>query len=282
MGSGYFFRGMKMADNHMKTAEFAEFCGTTKDTLFWYDKQGILKPEIVGENGYRYYTSRQFFDFATISTLKQTGNSLKEIAAFQREHNYETLQSLFSGKSQKLASQIQELIRMKQLVDAVQDSLSLAQRDSFLVPELIWQEAECLATTEIPQGYGWFEKDPEQYIYSHIRRYRDVDGVRQYPLGTMLSPASLRSNAPEEIAYFYRANATSQISLLEKPAGQYVRVLHRGSYGKITDALQTAAKFMDREVLQIAGPIYEFDDLTYLVEADAESVQTLLIPVQSL
>jgi DNA-binding transcriptional MerR regulator len=110
---------MKMADNHMKTAEFAEFCGTTKDTLFWYDKQGILKPEIVGENGYRYYTSRQFFDFATISTLKQTGNSLKEIAAFQREHNYETLQSLFSGKSQKLASQIQELIRMKQLVDAV-------------------------------------------------------------------------------------------------------------------------------------------------------------------
>jgi DNA-binding transcriptional MerR regulator/effector-binding domain-containing protein len=264
----------------MKTAEFAQFCGTTKDTLFWYDKQGILKPEIVGENGYRYYTSRQFFDFSTISTLKQTGNSVKEIAAFQREHNYDTLQRLFSGKSQMLEAQIQELYRMKHLVDAVQDSLSLAQRDSFLDPELIWQETEFLATTEIPEGYGWFEIDPEPYIHAHIRNYRDVDGVRQYPLGTMLSPASLRNNVPEEIAYFYRADHATPVKLLEKPAGQYVRVLHRGSYGKITDALHVAAEFVETQGLQITGPIYEFDELTYLVESEEESIQTLLIPVK--
>jgi DNA-binding transcriptional MerR regulator/effector-binding domain-containing protein len=270
-----------MADRHMKTAEFAEFCGTTKDTLFWYDKQGILKPEVVGENGYRYYTSRQFFDFSTISTLKQTGNSLKEIAAFQREHNYEKLQKLFFEKGQKLDTQIRELTRMKHLVDTIQESLSLAQRDAFLVPELIWQDTEYLVTTDIPKGYGWFEQDTEPYIYAHIRNYRDIDGIRQYPLGTMLSPTALHSNAPEEIAYFYRANANAVAPLLEKTAGQFVRILHRGNYGKITEALRIAAEFMEQQGLQITGPIYEFDDLTYLVEADEESVQTLLIPVHS-
>lgn len=268
-----------MSNHYMKTAEFAQFCGTTKDTLFWYDKQGILKPEIVGENGYRYYTSRQFFDFSTISTLKQTGNSVKEIAAFQREHNYDTLQRLFSEKSQMLEMQIQELNRMKQLADAVQDSLSLAQQDSFLTPELIWQETEFLATTEIPEGYGWFETDPEPYLHAHIRNYRDVDGVQQYPLGTLLSPASLRSPVPEELAYFYRGSPDAPVKLLGKPAGQYVRILHRGSYGKIPDALHAAAEFIDARGLQPNGPIYEFDDLTYLLESEEEFIQTLLIPV---
>ena len=61
------------------TGEFAKLCGTSKDTLFYYDKIGILKPEIVLENGYRRYNALQFFDFDLIRTFKRAGSSLQEI-----------------------------------------------------------------------------------------------------------------------------------------------------------------------------------------------------------
>ena len=63
----------------LKTAEFARLCATTKETLFHYDKVGVLKPVKVHANGYRYYKTEQFFLFSLISTLARSGVSLAEI-----------------------------------------------------------------------------------------------------------------------------------------------------------------------------------------------------------
>lgn len=48
-----------MEKHRFKTAEFAALCGVKKDTLLHYDHIGLLKPQWVGENGYRYYSARQ-------------------------------------------------------------------------------------------------------------------------------------------------------------------------------------------------------------------------------
>lgn len=49
-----------MEKHRFKTAEFAALCGVKKDTLLHYDHIGLLKPQWVGENGYRYYSARRF------------------------------------------------------------------------------------------------------------------------------------------------------------------------------------------------------------------------------
>lgn len=48
-----------MENHYFKTAEFAALCGVRKDTLLHYDHIGLLKPQWVGENGYRYYAAQQ-------------------------------------------------------------------------------------------------------------------------------------------------------------------------------------------------------------------------------
>ena len=60
---------------YLTTGEFAEICGVTKHTLFHYDSIGILKPEHVGDNGYRYYSLKQFSTFDIISMLEGGGNA---------------------------------------------------------------------------------------------------------------------------------------------------------------------------------------------------------------
>ena len=66
----------------MTTGEFAKLCKTTKETLFHYDRENLLKPKHVSENGYRHYGVEQFVDFDIISMLKETGSSLREIKAY--------------------------------------------------------------------------------------------------------------------------------------------------------------------------------------------------------
>ena len=51
---------------YMTTGEFAKMVGVTKDTLFHYDDINLFSPEIVGENGYRYYSINQAETLDTI------------------------------------------------------------------------------------------------------------------------------------------------------------------------------------------------------------------------
>ena len=74
-----------MAQHLFTSGEFARICGIRKDTLFYYDSIGLLPPEQVAPNGYRYYSTRQFYTYHIISTLKEAGASLEEICMAMRK-----------------------------------------------------------------------------------------------------------------------------------------------------------------------------------------------------
>lgn len=40
-------------------SQFAQMCGVSRQTLIYYDREGIFSPQVVGENGYRYYSHLQ-------------------------------------------------------------------------------------------------------------------------------------------------------------------------------------------------------------------------------
>ena len=65
-----------MEKHYFKTAEFAALCGVKKDTLLHYDHIGLLKPQWVGENGYRYYSARQLATYDLISALRRLDTPL--------------------------------------------------------------------------------------------------------------------------------------------------------------------------------------------------------------
>ena len=70
-------------DTKMLTSgAFAKLCGTQKGTLLFYDKEGLLKPKHISENGYRRYGIEQFFEFDLRSVLRNTGSSLKKIKKY--------------------------------------------------------------------------------------------------------------------------------------------------------------------------------------------------------
>ncbi|MBS2531321.1 MerR family transcriptional regulator [Catenulispora sp. NF23] len=62
-------------------AQVARMSGVTARTLRHYDDVGLLKPDHVGANGYRYYEEAQLLRLQQILVLRELGLGLPDIAA---------------------------------------------------------------------------------------------------------------------------------------------------------------------------------------------------------
>ena len=71
---------------YLSTGEFASLCRTRKDTLLFYDKEGLLKPRLVSENGYRRYHIGQFYEFDMVAMLKESLRRFREGGADGGRH----------------------------------------------------------------------------------------------------------------------------------------------------------------------------------------------------
>ena len=62
-----------------KIGQFSVLAKTTIKTLRYYEKEKLLVPTFVDDNGYRYYETHQLLDLAKIVSLRQVGLSIDEI-----------------------------------------------------------------------------------------------------------------------------------------------------------------------------------------------------------
>lgn len=97
--------------------EFAKLCETNKSTILVYDRKGLLKPIKIGENGYRYYSLDQFYEFYVIKALKIAGSSLSEISDLLKSTDSKKLFTLMRTKRFELGRKQLELIRMQNFID---------------------------------------------------------------------------------------------------------------------------------------------------------------------
>ena len=66
-------------ENLISAGELAKLASTTKRTILFYDAKEVLKPELVNEARYRFYSQRQVLDYQMILLLSTLGISLAEI-----------------------------------------------------------------------------------------------------------------------------------------------------------------------------------------------------------
>ena len=108
----------------LNVGEFANICGTTKETLLHYDRKGLLNPQYVASNGYRKYSIEQYFDFDLISLLKESGASLKQIKNYlDNKNNSEYLKLLrdqvflLKSKQDQLAHRLSMLNHLLEITE---------------------------------------------------------------------------------------------------------------------------------------------------------------------
>lgn len=93
---------MKDKNEYYSVGRFSKICNIPTNTLRYYDKIGLIRPERLGDNNYRFYSKETLAYIPVIKYYKQMGFSLEEIKKIVDENSFVIHEKLFKEKLDQL------------------------------------------------------------------------------------------------------------------------------------------------------------------------------------
>lgn len=226
--------------DHFTTGEFAKLCRVKKQTLFHYDDIGILSPDIVARNGYRYYSYKQLETFYMIATLKELDMPLKEIREYMDKRSPENFVRLLEAQAVKAEDSIRKLQYMSSYINK---KLQITKEAIVIEKEKIHIEEQPKEHFIITEYSGSNEdEDIDKAITRHFNYCKELGIQSAYGIGGMIETENIRRKNEYRYAYFYtRTEKLSVPGFFSKPRGEYLTYYDPNGYSKIEE---TAAKLI--------------------------------------
>ena len=92
--------------------EVSKLCNVSKKALRFYDEIGIISPDVVTSNHYRYYSRRSLLDLTIVKYYKQMGFKLEEMRSLLSSEEYRIMERGFLQKISELQEEQRE-VRVK-------------------------------------------------------------------------------------------------------------------------------------------------------------------------
>ena len=233
-----------------KIGEFSKLAKTTVKTLRYYEKQQLLMPSFVDDNGYRYYQTADLMQLAHVVSLRQVGFSIGEIKEIMSGNNFEL--SLIEKRKQlendlteyKLKiSKINYLLGdkkmnyevvVKELPECIVYYKEGVLEDFSKATEFILSSGEeCLKTNPdikcVEPDYCFSEYLDGEFKEKHIR-YR-------------YSQAVTKMGTPNETIGFKKLQAVKAVC-----------IYHKGAYDSLGEAYGFIMKYIEENGLSVAAP----------------------------
>ena len=258
-----------MKDNYFSTGEFAKLCNVNKKTLFYYDEIGLFKPEIVKENGYRYYSVYQLEVFDIIHTLRDLGVPLKQIKSFKDERNPKSVVKFFEYKTGEIENEIKQLRRKQEIMSNKIKIIKEAEkiRDNIDNLSIEEQDEEYLVLSKNIDK-SKFPYDSEVYA-NHLNYCYNQDLYIGYPLGFIKTIDDLYSENDYAYTYYYtKVNKNDGENIIKKPKGKYLVGYLNGSYIDIPGLYKKMLDYVKTHNLELIGHSYEEELINLIAVKD--------------
>lgn len=223
----------RSTQNYFTSGELSNLCKIPRKTLLYYDKLGLIMPELIDDNGYRYYKRSQLFLLELIITLRHLNIPLKRIEEYINNKSTANYQEMLMEQSKKLSKQISDLTLQKEQLDKY-------------IPELRTIE-------QVPIGKILMKELPDQYLYLSkpildkadfktrsaisavlFTDLRNKQSINRHNFGYMMDNTVLNApeKSPEYIRYYFHplSDDNPQITCSLKPAGTYLVLYCSGVY----------------------------------------------------
>ncbi len=139
--------------------EFAKKCGTNPKTLRYYDKIGILKPDVIKEDSkYRFYSDDALQKFQQIKELQAHGFSIKEIQNLDEKIVDEKIKAL-QTTNKDYYNKINFLSILKNRMVNSDDLEVMQMKEKILEDEKKWNKLHKFDLT----GIWWYEGESDKF-----------------------------------------------------------------------------------------------------------------------
>ncbi|HBE86642.1 MAG TPA: MerR family transcriptional regulator [Lachnoclostridium sp.] len=247
----------KDKNEYLTTGEFAKICGIPKHILFHYDQIKLFQPEIIKENGYRYYSFRQFDTFSIISALKSLGMPLKEIKKYMDERNPAKLVDLLEQKSNEVSKEIKKLKNTKREIDSLKELTENALSVDYNMIETAYHKSmKALCSTLMDND----NDNSYPNFLTELIAFRNNSNASMIDfLGASLTIDNIRDKRFDSFSYLYTKtnNADKKNNTLVRKEGWYLQVYYKGSYPRISEMYTEIMQYAKEHQINLGKNAYE-------------------------
>lgn len=245
------------SDYCISAGRFARLCNTTRDTLRYYQEQGILVPRKDEVNGYHYYSHAQVSSFYFITTLRRIGCSVSDIKTYLLAGEKARFDSFMDRQYVQLLSQQKELEEKIATVTNTRkllDEIRAADIGHPCLRPMLRDVALFLTPVCGPA------MDDTGEMVADIRRHLELcrgRGIQAFPVGISLAQKPFLAASYQYRELFSFVHGTEHKPDARPLAGTRLAVMVcRESDGQIASVYRVFADFLQRENLILRTDIY--------------------------
>lgn len=260
--------------------QFAKLHEINKKTLMWYDEVGLLKPAIVRENGYRYYTYQQSSVLETILMLRELDVPISEIQLFLENRSAASLEHLLTENLSKIDQTISRLKALRKIMADKQEEMTTIRTLNLTDISVIEKEKPCcLVTIDISENVP-FETEIENVV-SEARKHQ-LHRLYNASYGAMLSVEKLYSGHTNEYEFLYihMENPIHKRGLHIQPKGKYLRAFCKGSWDRLPARYNEILSYAESHHLELYGFAYERGVNEIVIDSLDDYITQIEIPIK--
>ena len=213
-------------DDFIRVSEMAALHGVSRQTLILYDRNGLLKPEHVGANGYRYYSIDQVPRLRLICLLKEMGVPLARIGKYLEECSVDGMHELLVERMSQIDAEIDRL-RLQQEEIAQLDTIFAAtttREKNANIPHVRRLEERRAIFAPYPTD----DMNPKRLhlaLMDAWGRLLDAGSIPSCGFGSLLDAEALAGDLPlagaGSIVILPREVPLGDVEVVTLPAGEY-------------------------------------------------------------
>lgn len=255
--------------------EFKKLCMTTRETLYHYEKRGLLCPTVDETNGYRYYTPYDYYTFMYIAHLTKLGFTLNEVHQFLEN---QTLSSYFDAvgtSDQRIRSQIDRLVLLRERTRRGYDFIQLALDKPLDRPQITYRPEEYYLKIPFDNCNPIISDVECSYEHDRFVMANGTDILRHYHGFYSEDPFS----GPAPVFDYSLARLKDRFDcdrLMVQPAGMYISMCYHGPFhADTTGSYRIVREYLEKHqytpltgmyVTAVITPFYTKDSSEYLAE----------------
>ncbi|MBD7911409.1 MerR family transcriptional regulator [Clostridium cibarium] len=241
---------------YISIGAFSKLSGISRKNLIYYNDIGILKPALVKENGYRYYSYNQLDEVSIILSLKDLDVPLKDIKTYLDNISENNLLELISNQKKKILEELNRLNQMNYIIEQRTKNVNMISNincnDIFL--ENCTEEVLFLGPDHI---FSNSDDDLEEDFANFLDYCYSKKILYGYPVGVYSKYNAAFSDTPFSYNYFYKL--PSDMDYIEKtikPCGLYVIAYDNSYLADDFKIFQRIDDYIIKNNLSVCGDVY--------------------------
>lgn len=276
-----------MDKNALSITKLAKLRKLTSETLRYYDRIGLVKPNYVDtKTNYRYYSIRQYEKLGTIRELRQLGMSIDDIIAYFTDRNFEKSVEMLKRHETRLEREIEEKTRLKRILNDkirfLNGLASLPDTNAAFTKEFM---ERYMITFDEPAG------GPHEHAYAitKLEGYLDETApiLASDRVGVFADESILQEcehYIPSSPFIFGEKNRIPAKWLKIVPAGLYLCMYYKGgALEKYHESFEIIKKTMRDKNLTLNGDILQLYVIDVTLTSDPnETLMEIQVPVRKI